>query len=609
MSLPPVGEIKYTKQKHGYFGELGSGAHARIRFLQSAVTKDELDNITLIENIPGSERWEIRDLFQRDVDMARVEGSILPYLLDPTMVKFFNPLTLVLLPIDVVTGAVDADIAFVPPASITKGQNNEYPYTRYERDGLFCFDVHNEIPAYSDLRWNDTKVKLVAIDGQHRLSALKFWKDAQGPKDLDAWQIPVVILGVFRADNDPSHRPANLLEIVRKTFVFINSRAEEVNEARLILLDDEAIQSVCTQEVMQASHTNDCLPDDTRDGSKLPLLFFDWRGQVRWRKDQGEAIPVAAPGSVLSIEEVHSWLDEYVLGDTPSVILQLEDLDPPLSDSYNDRGILTHEDTARVRKRFLNVVYPGLSYLLEQFTPFKNYVSQIRAFEKSERQKSEAAGYVFQKLRFGSHPVLLGQMKQLVDSTYESIVGQLKNIREGCFDELIEREIGMRAVIHSFSEIKNARDLTLKRTTDWKEHASWYTPKLNAVYAQGWFKKYSDLKKEQSKLLTHICFDPSGDIVNYKLGDVAKALGPLLSLLVVKESLGEFNDTQKAELWGTFSEPLEATLRKGFRKEHKARLKDSFNGTLAAFNAKVNEKADASVTERMKLIEKKVLAV
>src|ERR1051326_3622821 len=115
MILPPVNELKYNKQKYGYFGELGHGAHARIRFLQSAVTKDELDHITLIENIPGSERWDIRDLFQRDVDMTRVEESILPYLRDPTKVKFFNPITLVLLPLNPVTGSVDAEVPYVAP--------------------------------------------------------------------------------------------------------------------------------------------------------------------------------------------------------------------------------------------------------------------------------------------------------------------------------------------------------------------------------------------------------------------------------------------------------------------------------------------------------------
>ncbi len=165
MSLPPVSEVKYNKQKLGYFGELGNGANARIRFLQSAVTKDELDNITLIENIPGSERWDIRDLFQRDVDMARVEQSILPYFTDASKVKFFNPLTLVLLPINVRTGAVDSDVPYVEPKAINK---QGHDYTSYEREGLYCFDVHKLTPAFSELWWSDAKVKLVAIDGQHR---------------------------------------------------------------------------------------------------------------------------------------------------------------------------------------------------------------------------------------------------------------------------------------------------------------------------------------------------------------------------------------------------------------------------------------------------------
>src|SRR2546423_113482 len=136
MTLPPVTELKYNKMKHGYFGELGNGAHACIRFLQSAITKDELDDITLIENIAGSDRWNIRDLFQRDVDMARVEESILPYLKDPTKVKFFNPLTLILLPINDTTGAVDFEVPYVKPASVTQG---EHKYTEYERDGLFSY--------------------------------------------------------------------------------------------------------------------------------------------------------------------------------------------------------------------------------------------------------------------------------------------------------------------------------------------------------------------------------------------------------------------------------------------------------------------------------------
>ena len=40
------------------------------------------------------------------------------------------------------------------------------------------------------------------------------------------WRIPVVILNIFKVDKKKS--TANLLEIVRKTFVYINTKAERV---------------------------------------------------------------------------------------------------------------------------------------------------------------------------------------------------------------------------------------------------------------------------------------------------------------------------------------------------------------------------------------------
>jgi hypothetical protein len=597
---PPVDELKYNKEKLGYFGELGNGAHAQIRFLQCAVNKDELDDITLIENIPGSERWEIRDLFQRDVDITRVEKSILPYLQDETKVKFFNPLTLVLLPVDILTGTPDADVPYVKPENITKDGHH---YTRYERPGLFCLEQHESVPAYSRLRWNSNKIKLVAIDGQHRLSALKYWKEIPGPKDLDTWQIPVVILGVFRADNIGDHKPATLLEIVRKTFIYINSRAEEVNEARRILLDDEEIEAVCAQEVVQASHRNDCRAPGERDESRLPLFFFDWRGQSRWT-DGGT---VSAQGAVLSIEEVHAWLTEYILGDKASIALQLEDLDPPLSESYRESGILTHDDTNIIRKRFMQIIYPGFSFLLDTFAPFKAYIQTLRKFEKEKTDESEAAKFAFHKLRFGSHTVLLGQMKDLADKSFIAIVEQLNKMRQDCFDQLIERDIGMRAIVYAFADLKDTRDKINKKTATWKEHAEWFVPKLNKVYAAGWFGAYSDLATEQRRIHTHICFDAAGSIVNYKIADVPKAFGPLLALLILNQALPELTAERKAELWDQYSESLQATLRRGFRKEVKARLKDTFKGTQAEFIAEVNKTADKNVGERLKLIEKKVM--
>jgi hypothetical protein len=227
--------------------------------------------------------------------------------------------------------------------------------------------------------------------------------------------------------------------------------------------------------------------------------------------------------------------------------------------------------------------------------------------EKTKRAQSDAFGYAFQKLRFGNPPAVLGQMKDLVDTAYTTVVDQLKTLRGDCLDELVDRDIGKRAVIYAFAALKETRDKFDGKTGSWKDHAEWFVPKINVVYKAGWFKAYSQLKKDHSRILTHICFDTSGSIVNYKLGDVPKAFGLMLALLVVNQDLKQFSAEQLAETWDTYGEELDSTLRKGFRKEHRARLRDTFKGTHLEFVAEVNKKAEEDVTERLKLIKKRVM--
>ena len=324
--LPPTPGIKYNKTKYGYFGELGAGAHAHVRFLQTALSVEELDTVTLIENMPGSEMWDVRDLFQRDVDKERVTQDILPYLKDDTKVKFFNPLTLALVPLAVSGQEIEGDLPHVPAQEI---DDEGHAYTLFEWDNYYKFALHKSTPAFSYLMWNDHRVRIVAIDGQHRLSALKRWKNEPpiSSQQLATWTIPVVVLGLFRTASKSS--TASFLEIVRKTFVCINSQSLAINEARKILLDDESVNAVCTQELVQDSHSNDCLPLNMRDESKLPLLMFDWRGETRNR------VRVFAPGALKTVEEIRSWLSRYILGDDgsedQSSALGLDDLVPPLT--------------------------------------------------------------------------------------------------------------------------------------------------------------------------------------------------------------------------------------------------------------------------------------
>ena len=194
INLPPAINFNpYNIIKIGYFGELGEGANARIRFLQTVIKPEELDDITLISNIPGSAYWDIRDLFQRDVDDERVEKDIIPYFKDKNKVKFFNPLTLILLPMEEMGKDAIKDIEYIDPLIQEEGG---IKVNIFEKKDFYKFKIYQEPNSFGQLEWNDHKCFLVAIDGQHRLSAMKRWK--QEPKtDFSDWRIPVVILNIL----------------------------------------------------------------------------------------------------------------------------------------------------------------------------------------------------------------------------------------------------------------------------------------------------------------------------------------------------------------------------------------------------------------------------
>ena len=217
----PEDEDQYNQSIQGYFGEFGSGANAKIFFLQSAINPVDLDKITLISDIPGSETWSVRDLFQRDVDDERVENGLIPYFKDQGKVKFFNPITLTILPLDNKTFEVMPDI---PNVIERQEVIEDKTWDVFEVGGLYRFRYMHGKPQFARVEWNDTKVRIVAIDGQHRLSALKRFKsdteNSSIKSDFMQWTIPVVLFSLRRIKDVSSG--STLLDIIRNIFIYIN---------------------------------------------------------------------------------------------------------------------------------------------------------------------------------------------------------------------------------------------------------------------------------------------------------------------------------------------------------------------------------------------------
>jgi hypothetical protein len=586
--LPPVLHVQYNKTKYGYCGELGTGANAHLRFLQTALSSDELDSVTLIENVPGSETWDVRDLFQRDVDVDRVTRDILPYLKDKSKVKFFNPLTLALLPLSSDGQNIEERLPFVLPQPADDGGHH---FTEFEWEGHYKFRRHDETPAFSYLSWNDRRVRIVAIDGQHRLSALKRWKleVPESSKELSGWTIPVVILGIFKVtETAPA---ATFLEIVRRTFVYINSTAESIRPARKMLLNDESVNALCTQELVQDSHSNDCRPFADRDPAKMPLLCFDWRGEVQ--KDGS----VASPAALKTVEEVYAWFENYLLqedgGATQQRALGLEDLVPPLT-TFGTNKTLSHSDAAKVRVEFRKTLLPGVQHCLQEFAPYKAYIQECRKLEEQALAESDLAQHAFMRMRFGTDRSE-GNNRKLVTKRYDELATKFQEVKGKLFDELLVRDIGMRAVMYAFAYCKNEYDEDKGVTTAWLDYSRWFTGALNKIYTDGWFRSFLKLDASRRALMTHVVFDPAGSIINYKLEAQEHCFGALMSTLVFVTGKSGVKQETLDTVWDDCSEELKTPLKGGYRRQFKAQLAPSFRGKLDEFKQEVQKKANAAV--------------
>ncbi|MCO8123530.1 hypothetical protein NHH03_17415 [Stieleria sp. TO1_6] len=565
--IPPTKHKQvYDEQIRGVFGTFGAGMGIRVCFLQAALEANELGKIQLVSEIPGSDRWPVRDLFQRDVDTKRVESSILPWLQDHNKVKFFNPLTLTLVPVDSGSNRI---LAEVPNLANSELEDDLGRWSVLERQGLYRFrhltskaGSHRE---YGLVEWNSRNVRLVAIDGQHRLSALKRYLSDQSGPGFDGfleWHIPVVVSGL---DCDEPVQ-ASILDVVRNMFVYINTQARTPSRSRQILLNDEDINYVCVQELLQYSHENDTVEDvEQRVQSRVPLLFYDWRGAT----ENGREMP--SPASLKSVTEIAEWFKSYILG---------ENIDENLANVFGiggkhplfsafASGELASGQTELVRERFREWVLPGIAYLLENFRPYSRYIAAVRKAEIAWSNKNDVYRHALSQLRFGSHRG--GESVQLqVVKAYDEVVHELVDLKHE-IPNMLQLDIGMRGVIYAFGYLKEWYDEWTEggETSSWLDYSKWFTRHLNVMYQQDWFSK------KGNALRLHVTRNAADNIVNHKIGDAQKALGPFVCTVVCRNAFAAkdaiTDENEWNEVWETFSESaLFATLRSGYQKQHAA---------------------------------------
>lgn len=384
------GEHTFTRDYPYRRGEYAVGNTRLPYFNITLRVGDALDDLALAREImpDPSKPIELKELFQRDVDITRVNEEIVPYLEDPNVVKFFNALTVVLLPVDDSGRVLDTyedavESGSAPPAPSGAMATQVGPVQILTRE--------HESPATLDfgrIRWDRARTKAVIVDGQHRFSAIQSAVARQRATGLKNSHLPVLLLVLderagFSAGG--SGQPS-VLEICRKVFIDLNKHAVQVPRTRRYLLDDNDLVAASMRSLLvgQTPQGSSPVAERLQQVGHIPLAVVDWNteGAKVDTGMYGVTVPTLYDLTAVTLGQISIPPADYSAArealDVLNARLELGAKFKPLKDSLDEAEqqqvpfSLTAHQVADCAAAFQASRGQLIVRLLTGFTPYKN---------------------------------------------------------------------------------------------------------------------------------------------------------------------------------------------------------------------------------------------
>ncbi|MCV6620120.1 MAG: hypothetical protein OIF51_00030 [Cellvibrionaceae bacterium] len=277
---------KYIKPIYGNVGKYTLSEGVELPYFVSSVSIERvMDELKIAEEYPADleNKWALTELYQREVDRERVKADMVAgYLSDPNKLKFFNALTVVLLPKSEEEKIVDKfedSTAGDPPIPYDGNDPTDSLWNSTEAEKVNFGGV--QFVRYGDqarLRWDENSVHAVVVDGQHRLQSLKEYKNTMTAftTKIKQTKIPVIFVLIsekagFVAKNDNASQ--SIRSMAREIFTDLNKNAKEVDKARELVLDDWSINAKCIRTLLTEETAKDSL-------DLIPLSLIRWQDSV-----------------------------------------------------------------------------------------------------------------------------------------------------------------------------------------------------------------------------------------------------------------------------------------------------------------------------------------
>jgi len=363
--------------------------------------EDASKYLSLAEEVPGMNDigTNIQELYQRQINWKKVSDGLTPYVISD-QIKFMNAITVVLVP-KISLGlpfAADFQVAqeFTPPdvAAGTQSSVVVGPITL----GFYGPALNQQgnldpsLPGaqLGAMAWNPDQVHAIAIDGQHRLAAIKKAVSANGAnqaQSLKTSRVPVlfILLDHKAGYRNPESSEISSLNVVRRIFTDLNKHAVKPSRARLILLDDQSPQAECVRALIGTAIANDASSLDD-EMPRLPLSLVDWVTEQA-KFDSGPFVTTVLGidwfiSEALNLKEVKSGIDfddirtnlsrlKTGLGVEIASELQMLNYLQEKQHPFN----YEKKTLEAIRRNFQVIYAKSVIELLTQFSPYKRLLS------------------------------------------------------------------------------------------------------------------------------------------------------------------------------------------------------------------------------------------
>ena len=520
--VPPQ-QNKYTEPLLFLPGEYTLSQAGQVPYFSAVIPLQDLVNqIQLVEDISEEARiaWSLEELFQRDINWERVQNELVNgYLKDQNKLNFFNSLTIALLPqngykIENHYGEPE----YSPPATL----NNEN-WKKIDV-GNICVEF-NQDESIGFLRWHQERVIAVAIDGQHRLAALKQYCEDLTPgvsHELNT-KIPLIFLILDDRVGFKGRSGNTLIGTLREIFIDLNKNARGVAKSRVILLDDLNIQSFCVRTLLASQARNSSL-------DVLPLSMVTWReNDVKF--DTGYSIT-----TVLNLNEiVDTCLANASLEGTDSLeenevkkyfskIKGKLELEIEVQDSISDHLRLCAnreepfsfktEHLGAFKEAFRSQWTPHIVQVFREFAPYKNYLS--KAQELGAIDSTLADYLLLSKENREKFKVRKKEENRTFDPA-EEIDVPLAELQELKKNEWAFYVVFQRALFINFFEFDAQRQSLFEDTIgDTRESfLDWWLKQINELHARGVFNLDWKSGKGKADLWRGIANNPISGTIQY----------------------------------------------------------------------------------------------